>query len=95
MTADTTVEFFSGAVATTYFIAGAFFLRFWRRTRDPLFRSFAGAFLLLGANQILVSVLGNTDERTGYAYVLRVVGFVLIAFAIIRKNVGSRDSAGR
>ncbi len=81
------VEFFSGAVATTYLLAAGFFLRFWKRTRDPLFRSFAGAFLLLGANQIIVSVLGNTDERTGYAYLLRVVGFILILFAIVRKNV--------
>ena len=87
MVAETTVEFFSGAVATTYLLAAGFFLRFWRRTRDPLFRSFAGGFLLLGANQIIVSVLGNTDERTGYAYVLRVVGFALILFAIVRKNV--------
>jgi len=84
---DRVVDFFSGAVATTYLIAAGFFLRFWKRTRDPLFRSFAGAFVLLGANQIIVSVLGNTDERTGYAYVLRVVGFVLILYAIIRKNV--------
>jgi hypothetical protein len=84
---DTTVEFFSGAVATTYLLAAGFFLRFWRRTRDPLFRSFAGGFLLLALNQIIVSMLGNTDERTGYAYVLRVVGFVLILYAIIRKNV--------
>ena len=84
---NSVVDFFSGAVATTYLLAAGFFLRFWKRTRDPLFRSFAGAFLLLGANQIIVSVLGNTDERTGYAYVLRVVGFVLILYAIIRKNV--------
>jgi hypothetical protein len=89
--ADTTVEFFSGAVASTYFIATGFFLRFWRRTRDPLFRSFAGAFLLMGANQVIVSMLGNTDERTGYAYVLRVVGFFLILFAIVRKNIRTRS----
>jgi hypothetical protein len=87
MNTDSVVEFFSGAVATTYLLAAGFFLRFWKRTRDPLFRTFAGAFLLLGANQVIVSVLGNTDERTGYAYLLRVVGFVLILFAIVRKNV--------
>jgi hypothetical protein len=87
MNTDSVVEFFSGAVATTYLLAAGFFLRFWKRTRYPLFRTFAGAFLLLGANQVIVSVLGNTDERTGYAYLLRVVGFVLILFAIVRKNV--------
>jgi hypothetical protein len=89
MTTEGLVEFFSGAVAATYLIAAGFFLRFWRRTRDPLFRGFAGAFLLLGANQVLVAMLDNNDERTGYAYVLRVVGFVLILWAIARKNFRS------
>ncbi len=83
------IDFLSGAVSATYLIAAGFFLRFWRRTRDPLFRSFASAFVLLAANQIIVSILGRADERSGYAYVLRVIGFLLILFAIIRKNLGS------
>ena len=84
------IEFLAGAVAVTYVVAGAYFLRFWQRTRDPLFRSFAYAFWLLAANQVIVSMLGVSDERTGYAYVLRVVGFLLILFAILRKNLLDR-----
>ena len=87
MTRAEGIAFLAGAVAVAYALAGIYFLRFWRRTGDPLFRSFAAAFGLLMANQVIVTVLGDADERTGYAYILRVVGFVLILFAIIRKNL--------
>ena len=67
-----------------------FFLRFWRRTRDRLFLAFAAAFVLLALNQALAAFLGAGDELTPYTYVLRVLGFVLILFAIIDKNVSAR-----
>ena len=84
------LDFLAGAVTVCYLVAATFFLRFFRRTRDPLFRGFAIAFLLLAANQALVSFFGADDERSGYTYVLRVLGFLWIFFAIIRKNVGPR-----
>jgi hypothetical protein len=93
MREESTIEFVSGAVALAYVVAGVYFLRFWRKTRDRLFVSFALAFFLLGLNQTVVSMLGVTDERTGYAYVLRVVGFLLILHAIIRKNLARRPGA--
>jgi len=88
MSREEWIAFLSGAAAVAYALAGIYFLRFWRRTRDPLFRSFAAAFGLLMANQVIVALLGDADERTGYAYILRVVGFLLILVAIIRKNLG-------
>ena len=86
MNRPATIEFLSGAAALAYLLAGVYFLRFWRKTRDGLFLSFAWAFWLLALNQAVVSLLGAGDERTGYAYLLRVIGFVLILLAIIRKN---------
>ena len=53
---------------------------------DTLFLSFALAFWLLAANQTIVSFLGAADERSGYAYILRVLGFVMILWAIADKN---------
>ena len=88
---STVVDFFSGALTLGFFVAAAFFLRFWRRTHDRLFLAFAAAFALLGLNQALAAFLGASDELTPYTYVLRVFGFVLILYAIIDKNV----SAGR
>ena len=83
------VDFLSGAVTLGFLVAAAFFLRFWRRTRDRLFLAFAAAFMLLAINQALAAFLGAGDERTPYTYVLRVLGFVLILFAILDKNLSS------
>ncbi|NOT09086.1 MAG: hypothetical protein HOP28_12875 [Gemmatimonadales bacterium] len=87
---STVVEFLGGAVTLAFLVAGAFFLRFWRKTGQALFRSFALAFWLLALNQAIVSLLGPADERTGYAYVLRVLGFLLILSAIIRANLARK-----
>ena len=79
----------AGAVTLGFFVAAGFFLRFWRRTRDRLFLAFAAAFVLLAANQALAAVLGAGDELTPYTYLLRVLGFVLILYALIDKNLTS------
>ena len=83
------VDFLAGAVTLGYFVAAGFFLRFWRRTRDRLFLAFAAAFVLLALNQALAAFLGAGDELTPYTYLLRVLGFVLILYAIIDKNLSS------
>ena len=85
--------FLNGGVAVSYLVASIFFLRFWRKTRDRLFLSFSAAFVLLATNLVIVVTLGVEDERTGYSYILRVLGFLLILWAILRKNVrGHRDA---
>jgi hypothetical protein len=89
------IEFLSGAVTLGFAVAALFFLRFWRSTADRLFLAFAAAFFLLALCQLLAAWLGAADERVGYTYVLRVVGFVLILGAIIDKNVAARPPRGR
>ena len=81
------VDFLAGAVTLGFFVAAGFFLRFWRRTHDRLFLAFGAAFVLLAVNQALAAFLGAGDELTAYTYLLRVLGFVLILYAIIDKNV--------
>ena len=90
---DAVVAFLNGGVATSYLVASVFFLRFWRKTRDRLFLSFSAAFVLLATNLLIVVTLGVEDERTGYSYILRVLGFLLILWAILRKNVGGHRAA--
>ena len=85
----TLVDFLAGAVTLGFFVAAGFFLRFWCRTRDRLFLAFAAAFLLLAVNQALAAFLGAGDELTPYTYLLRVLGFMLILYAIVDKNVTS------
>jgi hypothetical protein len=43
--------------------------------------------VLLATNQVLAAALEAGDERTPYVYSLRVLGFVLILWAIIDKNL--------
>lgn len=88
------IDFLSGAVALAYLVAGVYFLRFWRRTKDALFLGFAVAFMLLALNQIIASALGSTDERAGYSYLLRIVGFLVILGTIIGKNISRSKPPG-
>jgi hypothetical protein len=80
------IEFLGGAVSLAFLIAGLHFLRFWKRTGDRFFLHFACAFWLFAINQILVSVPNAVLEQVRYAYVLRVVGYLVILLAIVGKN---------
>ena len=86
VTAMTLYDFLSGFVSCGFVVAGLFFLRFWKRSGDSLFIWFAVAFWLLGAGQALLA-LGNipVEERSSI-YLIRLAAFLLILFAIVRKN---------
>jgi hypothetical protein len=81
------IDFMSGALTVTYFLAAVFFLRFWRRIRDRLFLAFAIAFALFGLNQALVFLLEVYSETYSILYALRVLGFLAILAAIVDKNL--------
>ena len=79
----------AGALVFSYLVAGAFFLRFWRRMGDRLFLHFAVAFWLFAMEQLVTSSPQVVNETEGYEYLLRVLGFVLIIVAIVEKNVSA------
>ena len=81
-------EYLSGAATLGFFVAALFFFRFWRRTEDMLFLAFGVAFMLLGANQALLVLADVPDEARSWLYLLRLLAFVLILAAIVRKNRG-------
>lgn len=89
------IDFLSGALMLAYLLATAYFVRFWRRTGDRLFAFFAAAFTLLALNQLALFLLGAEDEMRGFAYVLRVSGFVLILVGILGKNIGGTREPGK
>ena len=79
----------SGAMVMGYLVAGLFFARFWRDTRDRLFAIFAGAFFLLALQRALLTLtVGDNGEGTIWLYVLRLLAFLLILAAIVDKNRG-------
>lgn len=86
MISTTLLTFLSGAVAFGFLVCGLFFLRFWRRTRDPLFMAFALAFALLGTGQAVLTLANIPTEERGSLFLIRLSAFALILFAILRKN---------
>ena len=84
-------NFVFGIITMGYVVAGLFFAKFWRRSRDPLFAIFAVAFWLLALNQAIVAVLDVPREEQSWAYLLRLAAFILIIVAIIYKNAASRS----
>jgi hypothetical protein len=80
------LEFLSGAVTMGFVVAGLFFLRFWKRTRDPLFLAFALAFWLLGFTQAMLALSNIPVEERSWLYLIRLAAFSLILLSIWRKN---------
>lgn len=69
------------------FMAGLFFLKFWFKTRDRLFLFFSIAFFVdtLGRFLLGSGIVGNEHEPL--IYLVRLLTFGLIVFAIIDKNI--------
>lgn len=82
----TLFDFLSGAICLGFLVAALFFLRFWRRTHDSLFASFAIAFALLGIGQAIQALASITEEERSYIFLIRLAAFTLILMAIVRKN---------
>jgi hypothetical protein len=79
-------DFLSGAIVMGFVIAGLFFLRFWKRTREGLFIAFALAFWLLALTQALLALTNIPVEERSWLYLLRLAAFVLILGSIWAKN---------
>jgi len=80
--------FLLGVIATSSVTAGVFFLKFWRRTRDTLFLSFAIVFILEGLNRAAVLLVQKPSEGSPITYVVRLCLFLIILGAILKKNYG-------
>ncbi len=79
------VQFLWGAIMMACFVAALFFFRFYRDTSEKFFRTFGLAFFLLAIERIIL-VLTQTQEVQTWVYVIRLVAFIFILFAIIEKN---------
>ncbi len=80
------IQLMSGAIVTGYLVAGLFFLRYWRQSRDRLFVIFALAFWLLAAQRLALALTTQYFEDVTWLYGVRLLAFVLILLAIIDKN---------
>ena len=94
MNQDMINQFILGGLAMATGVAGLFFLRFWRKTRDRLFAIFAIAFWLMGVNWLALSFTDPDYEFRPARYLLRLLAFVLIICAIMEKNRAGRRQPG-
>ena len=79
-------DFLAGAVAFGFLVCGLFFLRYWSRSRDELFLTLSLAFVILGVGQCVLALAKIPTEERGSLYLVRLVAFLTILFAILRKN---------
>ena len=82
--------FLLGVISTSSIIAGLFFLKFWRATRDSFFLAFAASFLIEGVNRSTIVFIANPTESHWWTYWVRLLSLLLILAAILRKNYGTR-----
>ena len=78
--------FLLGVIATTSVIAGIFFLRFWKETRDSLFLAFALAFLIEGVNRSFRIFFAHPNEASPWVFLVRACAFLIILAGIVNKN---------
>lgn len=79
-------QFLLGAISMAFAVAGLFFLRFWRDTRERLFILFSLAFFILAANRIGFLFAAEQNIRGDWLFSVRLLAFLLILVAILDKN---------
>ena len=75
----------SGAITMAALTIALFFLRYWRHSGDRLFLFFSLAFVLEASHRVLLAALSFTPDGP-QIYVIRLIEYGLILFAIISKN---------
>jgi hypothetical protein len=78
-----------------FLVAGLFFLRFWRETKDRLFLAFAVSFFIEAVNRAALALSDKPNERAPSFYLLRLLAYLAILVAIADKNRSLRTAAGR
>lgn len=77
----------SGAISALSIVAACALFRSYRRLGDRFFAYFAAAFALFGASQLFLGIRNLPEGNYPYAYIPRLLVFVLILVAIVEKNL--------
>jgi hypothetical protein len=84
-------ELLLGGIAVACAVAGLFFFRYWRSSRDRFFLFFAISFWCESANRLHMGLTAAWNETQPSHYLVRLVCYGLILFAIWDKNRPRRD----
>lgn len=80
------VDFIRGVLFASYAVAGLFFCRFWRRTRESLFAWFAAAFWLMAVERLIMFFANTSEDQYALVHLIRLSAFLMIIVAIANKN---------
>lgn len=87
-------DFLAGVTMATFAASGVFFLKFWRASRDRFYLLFSLACWLLALDRTTSVAVGISQqalrsvatESSSWVYLIRLVAYLMILFAIIEKN---------
>jgi len=77
----------TGMLGALCVVAGVFFLRFWRDSRDSFFLAFAASFLVKACNHISIAFMPRPNHASPWNYVVSFCSSALILAAIVQKNL--------
>ena len=80
-------DFLQGATGMAALVSSAFFVKFWRETRDRLFGIFGLAFAAFALSRLLLVLIPSGSEHRVYIYLGRLAMYLLILYAIVDKNI--------
>lgn len=90
----TVTDMLTGAIAMASTVIALFFLRFWRSTRDRFFMYFALSFGIEGAHRVYSALTYQDAEDSPLHYLVRLLAYGLIIWAILEKNLPQRNKDG-
>ena len=79
--------FLLGFIAACSLVAGLFFLRFYRATRDPLLLAFLIFFVVQGCTNAVVLELPHPNIGTPMIFLVRLLSVLVVLVAILWKNL--------
>ena len=85
------IQMMYGAISMASLTIALFFLRFWRNTGDRFFLYFALSFFIEGLHRVYSAVLNEAGEDAPLHYLIRVLAYGLIVWAIVEKNLPPKE----
>ncbi|MDB5793122.1 MAG: hypothetical protein JWQ80_3146 [Massilia sp.] len=80
-------DLFTGAICMGSLVIALFFLRFWRDSGDRFFLYFAASFFIEGLHRLYAAVTDANAEDSPLHYLIRLLAYGLILWAILEKNL--------
>ncbi|MFP5390552.1 MAG: DUF5985 family protein [Gammaproteobacteria bacterium] len=85
-------QLLGGCIAMGSLTIALFFLRFWQTSRDRFFLYFALSFALEGVHRFVSELYPEVSESSPLHYLIRLLAYLLILWAIVEKNLPPRGS---